>query len=226
MEIVINQQKVQILVIRKRIKNMYLRVVDKTTLKLTCSFHVDERQVLRFIEEKKDWIETHLKQYDSINGKKYIGLKGPYIYFYGDRFYFDIILSSFNDVLIDGNRICIYSLKEDEDYALHLFYQFAKKELEVAIFDLKEKWIKDLSVFGFYDPSIHVKKMKGKWGQCNKVKNHIDVNVHLIHFDIRCLDYVLLHELVHLVEFNHSKRFYQIIQAYMPDYKKYEGWLR
>ena len=63
--------------------------------------------------------------------------------------------------------------------------------------------------------------MTTRWGVCN-IKTHvITLNTELITKDIRCLDYVIYHELSHLIEANHSKKFWAIVEENCPDYKKW-----
>ncbi len=62
--------------------------------------------------------------------------------------------------------------------------------------------------------------MKSRWGSCIPAKQQITLNQNLIHYPIEFAEYVILHELVHFIQPNHSKAFYQIIEYYMPDYKE------
>jgi len=68
-------------------------------------------------------------------------------------------------------------------------------------------------------PSLRVRKMKSKWGVCNIKNISITLNYNLINYDYDCLDYVIIHELSHLVHFNHSKKFWELVQKYEPNYK-------
>ena len=69
-------------------------------------------------------------------------------------------------------------------------------------------------------PEIKVRKMKTRWGSCIPSKNKITLNIALIYVPKECMEYVVLHELVHFLEPNHGKRFYGIIEEYMTDYKE------
>ncbi len=62
--------------------------------------------------------------------------------------------------------------------------------------------------------------MTRKWGYCNKSKKLIKLNFELIKYSINEIDYVIIHELSHLIEFNHSKNFWNIVKKYKPDYKE------
>ena len=62
--------------------------------------------------------------------------------------------------------------------------------------------------------------MKTRWGTCNINKKRIWINLQLVQKDIDCLEYIIVHELTHLVEKNHNKRFYNIVEKYCPNYKQ------
>ena len=63
---------------------------------------------------------------------------------------------------------------------------------------------------------LKVRNMKTRWGVCNKSSMSITLNTTLIHKDVTLIDYVIIHELCHLVEMNHSKRFWNLVNSFMP----------
>ena len=67
---------------------------------------------------------------------------------------------------------------------------------------------------------VRIKKMDSRWGSCNSKKGYINLNLYLIRKDIKFIEYVVLHELAHLIHPNHSKNFYNFIENIMPDYKE------
>ena len=64
------------------------------------------------------------------------------------------------------------------------------------------------------------------WGNCNYIKRVIALNLYLVKAPIHCIDYVITHELAHLVHHNHSKDFYSFVARFMPDYKEREKLLK
>lgn len=72
--------------------------------------------------------------------------------------------------------------------------------------------------FDFKVPTIDVKYMKSRWGYC-KINGHLCFNISLVHVDKALIDYVVMHELCHFIEQNHSRQFYLEIEKRMPDYK-------
>ena len=69
-------------------------------------------------------------------------------------------------------------------------------------------------------PTLKIRKMTSRWGVCNTKTHHITLNLELIHLNIEYLDYVIVHELSHLIEPNHSRAFWNIVSKYYPNYKQ------
>ena len=69
-------------------------------------------------------------------------------------------------------------------------------------------------------PKVLIGKMKRKWGYCNKREKLIKLNSELIKYSINEIDYVIVHELSHFIEFNHSKNFWKYVKKYYPNYKE------
>ena len=69
-------------------------------------------------------------------------------------------------------------------------------------------------------PKVLIGKMKRKWGYCNKKEKLIKLNSELIKYSLNEIDYVIVHELSHFVEFNHSKNFWKYVKKYYPNYKE------
>ena len=69
-------------------------------------------------------------------------------------------------------------------------------------------------------PSLTIRKMTTRWGVCNTRKHNITLNSELFRYDLECLDYVVIHELSHFIEGNHSKKFWNVVEKYCPNYKE------
>ena len=69
-------------------------------------------------------------------------------------------------------------------------------------------------------PEVLIGKMTRKWGYCSASKKLIKLNFELIKYSINEIDYVIIHELCHFLEFNHSKNFWYYVKKYKPDFKE------
>lgn len=90
-----------------------------------------------------------------------------------------------------------------------------RKELEVLV----PKWEK---IIGVKANQVRIKKMKTRWGSCNPRAKRIWINLELIKKPGQLLEYVVVHELVHLIEKRHDKRFKEIMHKYLPQWETYK----
>jgi hypothetical protein len=106
--------------------------------------------------------------------------------------------------------------------AKDLFEEWYKKKAFELIF---ERVLYFASIFSLKYNQIKISKASKRWGSCSSKKN-LNFNWRLIMAPTPIIDYVVIHELSHLVEQNHSKKFWRLVEQIMPDYKEHKKWLR
>jgi hypothetical protein len=99
------------------------------------------------------------------------------------------------------------------------FYKFQAKKVIDPLFE------KYALLTGLVPDKITYRSAKTRWGSCS-YNNRISINYKLLQFDLRTVEYVVLHELCHIVHKNHSKKFWDMVLSYMSDYKDQEKLLR
>ena len=132
-------------------------------------------------------------------------------FFYLGNSYDIIINESIKKVFIDENIIYTKSLKELDKWL---------KEETLRIFDERYVYIFNHYNEGIKSPILKIRNMKSRWGVYNRSNNTITLNSKLIQFDVSKIDYVIIHELSHIIHFDHSKDFWDLVSKYCPDYKK------
>lgn len=145
----------------------------------------------------------------------------PYV-LYVDNGYVDIFNQRYQICLRDvGKKVC-----QIHGQMIYVYHYQIQQCLENYFKQLLKDYIEE-KVIGYlaYDfdlsmPTIEIKKYKGRWGSCYYKDNKISFNLSLIHIEKDLIDYVIVHELTHFLEANHSTRFYQEIEKRMPDYKQ------
>lgn len=218
----------EIIIEYKKIKNIYIRVKPDLNIYVTAPKRVSKKYIYELLENKKDWIEEkkeNIKKKNSYDISKKELINGDKIYYLGKCYELNILKSKKENIIINEHIINMYvNIKEDEKFInantkrkyklLETWY----KEEALKLFDtLLKKYclIMALEIKGFT-----VKKLKSKWGSCDTLKKHITLNIELMKYPIIVSEYIVIHELAHLIEANHSKKFYEIIKKYMPEYKK------
>ena len=116
------------------------------------------------------------------------------------------------------------NIKEKEEFKnsdirrKHNLLDIWYKKEALKLFDTLLK--KYCSIMNLEINSFTVKKLKSKWGSCDVIKKHITFNLELMKYPQSAVEYIVIHELAHLIEANHSKKFHNIVSLYMPEWKK------
>ena len=185
-------------------KNIYIRVKDDLTIYVTCNTLTSNKKIMSVVEENLDSIRKMIKKV-----KEKIKFNSEF-YYLGKKY--DIIYTEFCDFKLGENKVFI-----SKDFDLDKW----KKKQALGIFSEHLEMCYNNFTRSIPHPKLRLRKMTTRWGVCN-VKTHvITLNTELITKDIGCLDYVIYHELSHLIEANHSKKFWTIVEENCPDYKKW-----
>ncbi|MDY0078362.1 MAG: SprT-like domain-containing protein, partial [Bacteroidales bacterium] len=107
------------------------------------------------------------------------------------------------------------SSREQKQIAINEWY---RSELKKLIPEIIEKWEHKI---GVQVSEWQVKQMKTKWGTCNIEKKRIWINLELAKKPIHCLEYIVVHEMIHLLERHHNDRFLSLMEKHMPQWKFY-----
>lgn len=203
MEITLDNKTFKVFIAKKNNKNMYLRV-KKDGIYITCNYFVTKGLIKSFIEKNKDSILVMNERIQKKEQKK------EEFYYLGNKY--DVIIL---------NTVSKIEFIDDKVYVKNKTYlnTFLKKEAE-RIFNERLEICYNLFEEDIPYPELLIGKMTRKWGYCNKSKKLIKLNFELIKYSINEIDYVIIHELSHLIEFNHSKNFWNIVKKYKPDYKE------
>ena len=119
---------------------------------------------------------------------------------------------------IDGDRLLLYVAAEarQPNNAAQLLDRWYREQLREAIPELIATWEQQLEVSV---PKWTIRRMKTKWGSCNRETRHIWFNVELAKKHPDCLEYIVVHEMTHYLERNHGERFTKLMDGFMPDWR-------
>ena len=116
----------------------------------------------------------------------------------------------------DDEFLYLGERKKIEDFKIKNIDSFYKKEILKYLPDLVQEYSIKMNLI---PTSISYRKNKRTWGSCN-YKNGLNFNILLMKFPIELMEYVIIHELAHIQHKNHSKKFWDLVESYCPDYKK------
>jgi len=209
----------------KKIKRISLALENRNEIIIKTPLKFPSHQLKEIAYEYKDWILRSFTKVPSKNSFEFVS--GGMIPFLGISYPMDLIFNekmnnvrfSFNDKVftVEYNNNC--SEYEDFIEGLKLFYKFNAEKIIDPLFD---EWTYKTQLF---PNKIGYRYAKGRWGSCSGI-NNISINYKLLQFEKKAIEYVVLHELCHIQEKNHSKKFWDLVSFYMSDYKKVEKTLK
>lgn len=208
---------------RKKVKNINLRIRPDQTVTVSAPGRVSFKSIESFVLEKAPWILRKLERFRQLHGSqsKRDFISGEIIYFKGQPFTLQLLETGDETVFLQDGKIVI-SAKPGST-------AIERKELVVnwlngeASFCFQQSLDRLYPLVQRYDiprPVIVIKTMKSRWGSCSWKKEKISLNTFLMHYPQECLDYVLLHELIHFRHHHHDQKFYQYLEKLMPDWKE------
>ena len=196
--------KYDVIINKKNNKNLYVRVKEDMNIYVSCNYFTTKKMIERVLEENK---ESLRKMVNSIKNKTEKKDK----FFYLGSCYDIIYNEDINKTIIENDRIITKNEK-----TLNKWY---KNEI-IRIFDERYVFVFNRFKENIKSPILKIRDMKTRWGVYNRLKHTITLNSRLIEYDIEKIDYVIIHELSHIIHFNHSKSFWNLVSKYCSNYKE------
>ncbi|RXG29886.1 M48 family metallopeptidase [Leeuwenhoekiella marinoflava] len=216
---------IEIDVLKKNIKNMHLAVYPPTgRIRLSAPFDVDNEVIRLFAISKLSWIKKHIKNFkEQSRESEREFVDGESHYFKGKRYLLKVEETSGPaSVYLEGTKELVLQIKPNASRAekAKVVKEWYRKRLKEEIPDLLHKWEKHMGVKA---ADWGVKQMRTKWGACNIEEKRIWLNLELAKKPTICLEYIIVHELTHLLERNHNDRFVKYMNVFMPKWRLYRN---
>lgn len=137
--------------------------------------------------------------------------------FLGKRYLLKVIEVNRPKVVLKHNVIELYTVPNAAlEQKQKTLYNWYKKQLEAKVIELIYQYAK---VIGITDVNFGIRKMKTKWGTCNIEKRTLWFNIELAKKPVECIEYIVVHEMIHLLERNHNKNFIILMDKYLPNWR-------
>jgi predicted metal-dependent hydrolase len=218
----VSGRTIEVAVERKPIKTCRLRVYPNAEVKMSAPRTVDSRWIRGFLGEKSAWIEKKLELFSKAAARAGEAQfrDGEAIKILGVDLLLSVEEGGAESVVADGAALRISCRAgSDAERVRRLFDRWQRKEALAAYQGLVEKWYPIVAAHDIAMPSLRIRKMKTLWGSCNATRGIITLNQYLFKAAPDCVEYVVLHELAHLLHPNHGKGFYDFLSVHMPDWK-------
>jgi len=215
-------------IVRKDIKNIHLGVYPPVgNVRISVPRHITDENVRLAIVSKLSWIKRRKEEFRKQprqTEREYVA--GESHYFQGRRYLLEVIeRHGKHSFCLKNNARMLLRVSPDtsKDNRALVVNDWYRKQLKNTIPDLLEKW---QPIVGRKAKSWGVKKMKTKWGSCNIEERRIWLNLELAKKSQKCLEYILVHELVHLHERQHNDNFRRLMDKFLPQWRQSRATLK
>jgi len=221
-EVHYNGKVIEFELYRKNVKNVNVNVKPDMTVMISANEKVPVEFIMNFVKSRAPWILKNIKYFKKTqpyeNSKEYVS--GETFKYLGKQYRLKVFVSEKEEVKYFRGFIHLY-VKDKTNYERKekLMETWFKQRSEVVFDESLDRVYPLVEKHGILNPTIMIKVMKARWGSCIKDKNTILLNHELIKAPKYCIDYVVLHELIHFIEGNHNKDFYNLMTVLMPDWR-------
>lgn len=210
--------------VNKNLNNELYLSVQNGEVVVRAPWYYTNTQIQDIIEEKKQWILNKIKEYELSQERKYI--RNEIVKLLGEDC--KVIINYKNlkkpTLTVEGKdiKICLpnkYKKLDREEILVKLIEKLydlvAKTEIENSMERVRK-------LVGFAPEDYQIKRLENKMGDCIKEEELLIINPDIVKYNRETIDYIILHQFCHLKYKTHSKKFMEIIESAMPNYKKYE----
>lgn len=174
-----------------------------------------------FIARKRDWIIKTSKYYSRLKEQCDGGREPNTIYFLGSKYRFNIVKDKHSTIIVsDTMKVITFHVRDKRTYKKQIQEWYRKQTSAI----ISERLPAISEKLNLQYNRIRIKNQRSRWGSCSKKRN-LNFNLLLAAAPLQVIDYVIIHELTHLIEFDHSDRFWQLVSAADPGYKEHKQWL-
>ncbi len=209
-------------VTRKKIKNIHLRVYPPIgQVRMSVPLRLSDEAIRQFIISKLDWIKQQQAKMAAQEVQETLEfVSGERHFFQGKSYRLAVIYDAGPPGVILKDTEIELRVAPESDFAQRqrVLLNWYRQKLKELIPALITKWE---DIIGVKVAEWGVKQMKTRWGSCNIGARRVWLNLELVKKPIHCLEYVIVHELVHLLERHHNARFKNFMSNFLPEWRSY-----
>ena len=205
-------------IIKKDVKNITLKVRPNGEAILTAPNSANDEHIKFIMQKRAKWIAQKRAFFASFKMPEKEYVSGEDFRYLGRSYRLKVLQSKEERVKLQRGYLELFVKdKSDLKRKENLIYEWYHEKAMLYFFNILQEFNK---IVKQDIKSVKIRQMKTRWGSCNPYKSYINLNIELIKKPKACIEYVVFHELAHLLYPNHSKKFYDYLSLYMPDWQK------
>jgi predicted metal-dependent hydrolase len=207
----------------KNIKNIHLSVYPPTgRVKIAAPSRLDLETIRIFAISKLSWIkkqQTKLNNQEREAPRDFVSRESHY--YLGKRYLLKIVESENKPSVTTKHNTLLMHVRSstDKEQKQILLQEWYRDNLKTIVPKYISKWETKMQV---QVSEFGIKKMKTKWGTCNREERRIWINLELAKKPLECLEYIIVHEMVHLLERHHNDKFISYMNKFLPQWREYK----
>ena len=202
--------------------------IENGFVKIAVPVGLSEDKIDDIVNKRREWISKRVFEHAKIKPKKNKQfISGEAFAYLGKNYRLKRIVGEESGVIFKGGYLSVGVKPEwsEGECEVHIRLELGKWFREQSLKRIKSKVKKYSEIIGVKPKSIKIQKLENKWGSCSP-NGDIVFNWRIISAPHSVIDYVVVHELCHLIEHNHSEAFWNHVARITPDYKKQKEWLK
>ena len=204
--------------IKKDVKNITLKVRPNGEAILTAPNSASDEHIKFIIQKRAKWIAQKRAFFASFKMPQKEYVSGEDFRYLGRSYRLKVVQSKEERIKLQRGYLELFVKdKSDLKRRENLIYEWYHEKAMIYFFNILQEFNK---IVKQDIKSVKIRQMKTRWGSCNPYKSYINLNIELIKKPKACIEYVVFHELAHLLYPDHSKKFYDYLTLYMPDWQK------
>ncbi len=206
-------------IIRSKRKTVSFQITENAELIIRVPYKMSKKAIYQIIEKHKGWIEKKQKEMMNRSQISHKFTNNEEFFYLGNRYKLQIVKGQKVPLIFDDGFFLSERHLNDAKEILLEWYKVKSYEI------IFERVTFYASKYGFKYEKFRITNAQKRWGSCSSNGN-LNFSWKLVMAPLDIIDYVVIHELVHLIERNHSKSFWEKVRMIYPEYEKYHDWLK
>lgn len=212
---------IQISIVQKAVKNIHLSVYPpQGEVKMVAPSYMNEESLKLYAISKLSWIKQERRKFqEQPRESQRLLIQQESVYLWGERYLLEVIHEVKRPkIVFDALTLKFYCPKSYTiEQRTHYYQCWARKQLRACSLPMIQAWSDKLAV---QVNQLFISYMKTRWGSCNARDKNIRLNSELVKKPKECVEYIIVHELLHLIESNHNDYFIRLLDVNMPNWRQ------